>query len=72
MTQSPLQIGAVRYNAKSGAFEAPVDLRRDGRTYRFPCQVAGPVTMDADRVTAGLIKNAILMSDHGTKLQSWH
>ncbi len=69
---TPMKISEVHYNPCSGAFEARVDIQRNGRTYRYPCQVAGPVTMEPERVNAALVRSAILMSDSGTKLHSWH
>lgn len=68
MTQ--ISLGDVRYNATAGAFEARVDIERNGTTYRYPCQVAGPVNMDMDRVRSGLASHAMRMSDTGSNLLS--
>lgn len=53
----------VHYNQRDGAFEARVDIQRGGRTFRYPCRVTGPITMDAARVRAGLYAKALKMSD---------
>ncbi|MBU0780723.1 MULTISPECIES: orotidine 5'-phosphate decarboxylase [Loktanella] len=68
MTQ--INLGDVRYNATAGAFEARVDIQRAGRTFRYPCMVAGPLNMDMDRVRTGLAKHALRMSDSGASLMS--
>lgn len=33
-----MRINNLRYNASSGAFEASVDIQRDGRMFRYPCE----------------------------------
>ncbi|MBS1301963.1 orotidine 5'-phosphate decarboxylase [Loktanella sp. SALINAS62] len=68
MTQ--INLGSVRYNATAGAFEARVDIQRAGQTFRYPCQVAGPMTMDMERVKSGLARHALRMSDSGSSLLS--
>lgn len=68
MTQ--IDLGSVRYNPSVGAFEARVDIRRSGQTFRYPCQVAGPMTMDMDTVRSGLARHALRMSDSGSNLMS--
>ena len=68
MTQ--ISLGSVRYNPAAGAFEARVDVQRSGKTLRFPCQISGPVTMDMDRVRAGLTRHAQSMFTRGTTLMS--
>ena len=65
-----INLGHVRYNPAAGAFEARVDIERAGRTFRYPCQVAGPVTMDMGAVRRGLARNALRMSDSGAALLS--
>ena len=67
-----IKMGDVHYNAGAGAFEARVDIHRDGRTFRYPCQVPGPVTMDLMDVRKRLARTAIGMSDSGSDLQSYH
>ncbi len=53
----------VHYNAQIGAFEARVDIVRGSRTFRYPCKVQGPITMDASQIRAGLLSRAMQMSD---------
>ncbi|MEL6570226.1 MAG: orotidine 5'-phosphate decarboxylase [Pseudomonadota bacterium] len=53
----------VHYNARAGAFEARVDIVRGAQTFRYPCRLAGPITMDAGAVRAGLYSKALKMSD---------
>lgn len=65
-----ISLGDVRYNAQAGAFEARVDIARGTTTFRYPCQVAGPITMDMDQVRAGLRRSALRMSDSGPDLMS--
>lgn len=55
----------VYYNQNAGAFEARVDIRRGESTFRYPCQVTGPQTMDIDLVCNQLTQQAINMSDSG-------
>ena len=68
MTQ--INLGDIRYNATAGAFEARVDIERSGTTYRYPCQVAGPMTMEPEHVRKGLARHALRMSDTGSNLLS--
>ena len=65
-----INLGDVRYNPSAGAFEARVDITHSGRTFRYPCQVAGPVTMDMAQVRDGLARHALRMSDSGALLMS--
>lgn len=65
-----ISLGDVRYNATSGAFEARVDVARGTSTFRYPCSVAGPVTMDMDQVRASLKRRAMRMSDTSPDLMS--
>ena len=58
-----MRINHLRYNARLGKFEASVDIQRDGRTYRYPCEVSGPQSMDPATVTASLAQRALNMSD---------
>lgn len=58
-----MRINNLHYNAQSGAFEASVDIQRDGRMFRYPCQLFGPQTMDPTTVAAGLADRALRMSD---------
>lgn len=58
-----MRINHLRYNARLGKFEASVDIQRDGLMYRYPCEVAGPQSMEPATVTACLAKRALTMSD---------
>lgn len=58
-----ITLGEVRYNAARGAFEGRVDIERAGRTFRYPCEVPGPVSMDVTRVKSGLTRHALRQSD---------
>lgn len=53
----------IHYNAKIGAFEGRVDIVRGTRTFRYPCSLAGPISMDVGQVRAGLYSRALKMSD---------
>jgi len=65
-----ISLGDVRYNATAGAFEARVDIARGATTFRYPCSVAGPVTMDMAQVHEGLKRRAMRMSDSAPQLMS--
>ncbi|PYE84217.1 orotidine 5'-phosphate decarboxylase [Pseudoroseicyclus aestuarii] len=65
-----IQMGDIRYNAQVGAFEARVDVIRGGSTFRYPCQVAGPIDMDDAQVRASLASHALRQSDSGSALWS--
>lgn len=67
-----MKINDIRYNAQSGAFEARVDIERDGRMFRYPCAVAGPLDMDITSVRKLLGHQAHRMSDTGAFLKSFH
>lgn len=58
-----MRINNLRYNARAGAFEASVDIQRDGRTFRYPCELQAPQNLDPATVTAGLAARAMRMSD---------
>lgn len=58
-----MRINNLRYNARTGTFEASVDIQRNGRMFRYPCEVSGPQSMDPATVTAGLAQKALQMSD---------
>ena len=58
-----MRINNLRYNASSGAFEASVDIQRDGRMFRYPCELRAPQTMEPASIAAGLAARALRMSD---------
>jgi hypothetical protein len=63
---SKIKLHNVYYNGQSGAFEARVDIRRGDHTFRYPCQVSAPKTMDMEQVCQQLTEQAINMSDSGS------
>lgn len=58
-----MRITHLRYDARFGKFEASVDIQRNGRTYRYPCEVTGPQSMEPATVAAHLAQRALNMSD---------
>ncbi len=58
-----MKINNLRYDARAGSFQASVDIYRDGRTFRYPCEFHGPQSLDPATVTAGLAERAFRMSD---------
>ena len=58
-----MKIKNMHYNARNGAFEARVDIERDGKVFRYPCQVPGPLNMNIELVHKGLVDQALRMSD---------
>ncbi len=65
-----VSLGDVRYNATACAFEACADVQSGTQTFRYPCEVVGPMTMDMKRVRAGLEQQARRMSVRGSGLLS--
>jgi len=55
----------VRYDAAKGAFEARVDVERDGRTFRYPCRVEAPESAPRDWIEDALTRHALRQSDSG-------
>ncbi len=53
-----IHLGDIRYNARTGAFEARVDVHTGGKVYGYPCAVKGPMTMRPSAVSSGLIAEA--------------
>ncbi len=58
-----MQIKNLRYNAADGVFKASVDIERFGKVFRYPCEVAGPQSMDPAMVEMRLHERALRMSD---------
>jgi hypothetical protein len=56
---------SMRYDAARGAFEARVDVERDGRTYRYPCRVEAPESAPRDWLEEALTRHALRQSDSG-------
>lgn len=57
------RVVSMRYDAAKGAFEARVDVERDGRTFRYPCRVEAPESAPRDWLEDALTRNALRMSD---------
>ena len=58
-----MTIRNLRYNANDGVFRASVDIERFGKVFRYPCEIAGPQTMDPAMVEMRLQERALRMSD---------
>lgn len=58
-----IELNTVTYNAARSAFQARVDIHRAGRTFRYPCEVKGPMDMGEDEVHSRLCDAALAMSD---------
>jgi len=65
-----ISVGTVHYNAAASAFEARVDINREGRTYRYPCSIPGILTMNEDVVRQNLAQQARSMASRETGLLS--
>ncbi len=63
-------LNEIRYNATAGAFQARVDIQRGEQTFRYPCELAGPMSLDPSTVRRSLIQQAQRMSDSGASLRS--
>ena len=57
-----IEIGPIRYNAATSAYEARVDIARKGGTYRYPCSVPGTLTMGEDAIRQSLAQQARYMA----------
>ena len=57
------RVVSVRYDAGLGAFEARVDVERDGRSFRYPCRIAAQESAPRDWLDAALTRQALAMSD---------
>ncbi|MDO6590335.1 orotidine 5'-phosphate decarboxylase [Loktanella sp. D2R18] len=58
-----VQVKKVWYNPAQAAFEGRVDIVRQGRQFRYPCLVKGPVDMPANDVLAQMKSQAASMTD---------
>lgn len=57
-----ISLGNISYNPTSGAYEARVDIDRQGRKYRYPCSIAGSLMMDEAAVRRRLTRQALTMA----------
>lgn len=62
-TVMTITLGQVHYNASLGGFEARVDVRRQGTTFRYPCLVRAPQSADLSWVSDALRNHALSLSD---------
>ena len=67
-----IRLGSVRYDAITGAFEARVDVERDGRTFRYPCRVEAPESAPRDWIEQALTRHALRQSDTGRSQSRLH
>jgi hypothetical protein len=57
------KVRAMRYDSARGAFEARVDVVREGRTFRYPVRLEASESAPRDWVEAALTRQALRMSD---------
>lgn len=67
---SQIDVGDIRYNPVAQAYEARVDVARQGRTYRYPCSVRGSLMLEEDVVRRRLTRQAKIMAGREGGLQS--
>ena len=65
-----IRLHNVYDNQQTGGYEARVDIFRGKSTFRYPCHVPGPKTMDMEQVCNSLTQQALRMSDTGSTLHS--
>ena len=65
-----IAVGNISYNATTSAYEARVDISRQGRTYRYPCSVPGTLMMHDAEIRRSLTKQAITMAGRDGGLHS--
>ena len=59
---SDISLGNIRYNPTTAAYEARVDIDREGRTYRYPCSVTGTLMADETDVRRRLTRQALKLA----------
>jgi hypothetical protein len=57
------KVHALRYDAARGAFEARVDVQRDGRTFRYPVRLDAAEAAPREWLESVLTRQALRMSD---------
>ncbi|WP_187432057.1 hypothetical protein ROLI_047640 (plasmid) [Roseobacter fucihabitans] len=57
------EIKNIWYNPANSAFEGRIDIRRNGKSFRYPCAVQGPMDMSPAEVRARMEVQAKRMSD---------
>ena len=65
-----INVNDITYNPTVGAFQARVDIRTQNGSFRYPCEVPGPLNMDPEAVRQQLRNHALRMSDSGAALFS--
>lgn len=58
-----IRLHQITYDARRGAYLARVDVERDGRVFRYPCEVRAPQGMDPAWVMNALTRHALSQSD---------
>ncbi len=62
------EIKNIWYNPATNAFEGRIDIRRGGRSFRYPCAVEGPMDMSPAEVRARMETQAKRMSDSNQRV----
>jgi len=60
-----IEVVSVNYNPARNSFQGRVDISANGRRFRYPCEVKGPIDMDMTFVRSQLARQAVNMSDTG-------
>ena len=58
-----IDIKNVWYNPANAAFEGRIDIQRNGKSFRYPCSVEGPMTLPMADVRRRMTLLARAMSD---------
>ena len=58
-----VEINNVWYNPAQSAFEGRIDIRRGGKSFRYPSAVEGPIDMSPAEVLRRMETQAKRMSD---------
>ncbi len=58
MQTQKIEMTDVIYNAANQAFEALVTVHDFGRSHKYPCAIAAPITMDFQDAAEGLSRQA--------------
>lgn len=58
-----VEVNCIWYNPAESAFEGRIDIHRDGRSFRYPCLVRGPMNMSPTEVRHRMEHQAKRMSD---------
>lgn len=58
-----ITLGPIAFDERNGTYEARVDIRRNGRMFRYPCRISAQPKADPAAIRAGLMRQALAMSD---------